>query len=50
MSHEQIGTKTLSYRQGLDVPSRQLGGSGIVPGKGWEVIGEPAGKKCDGEC
>jgi hypothetical protein len=50
MSHEQIGTKTTPSQlpTGLDIPSRQLGGSGIVPGKGWEVIGEPAGK-CDGE-
>jgi hypothetical protein len=48
--HEQIETKTTPSQlpTGLDIPSRQLAGSGIVPGKGWQVIGEPAGK-CDGE-
>jgi hypothetical protein len=50
MVHEQIGTSTTPSQlpTGLDVPSRQLGESGIVPGKGWQVIGEPAGT-CDGE-
>jgi hypothetical protein len=50
MFHEQIGTNTIppQLTAGLDIPSRQLGVSGIVPGKGWQVIDEPAGK-CDGE-
>lgn len=44
--HEQIGTNTNQSQ--LDIASRRLAGTGIVPGKGWQVIGEPAGK-CDGE-
>jgi hypothetical protein len=50
MLHEQIVTNTTPSQlpTGLDTPSRRLGGSGIVPGKGWQVIGEPAGT-CDGE-
>jgi hypothetical protein len=49
--HEQIGANTTPSQlpTGLFTsPSRRLGGSGIVPGKGWQVIGEPAGT-CDGE-
>jgi hypothetical protein len=50
VNHEHIGTSTTSSQlaTGLNIPSRQLAGTGIVPGKGWQVIGEPAGT-CDGE-
>jgi hypothetical protein len=48
--HEQTETNTTPSElpTGRDIPSRRLAGSGIVPGKGWQVIGEPSGK-CDGE-
>jgi hypothetical protein len=45
--HQQTGTNTTISTE-LDLPSRRLGATGIVPGKGWQVVGEPAGK-CDGE-
>jgi hypothetical protein len=49
MFHEQTGTNPIPSQlpTGLAITSRRLGDE-IVPGKGWQVIGEPAGK-CDGE-
>jgi hypothetical protein len=44
---ESTGTNTTLPME-LDIPSRRLGTTGIVPGKGWQVVDEPAGK-CDGE-
>ena len=49
-SASEIGVFAAPERQAFSQPNfRHLAGSDeIVPGKGWQVLGEPAGK-CDGE-